>query len=204
MIADDELNLLRANWQHETELPRSESHMNPAQLPQYVRRESVRMRLMLAVKLVMTVSFLAVTLTLAFHKPNVYNVSLAAAVIILLCAGWIISMDTWRGMWSPDSESTDAFLAISIRRCQASLRLISAGVIFASSDLMFIAAWEWWRAAGHGPVSPATFIVSPAMLTTGSAAIAVFFLLSRYRRKKTRELASLMRLREQCRSADEI
>jgi hypothetical protein len=204
MIVDDKLNLWRANWQDETELARSGSRMNSSQLPRYVRRASMQMRLMLAIKLVLTVLFLVVVVSLAVRKPDMYNIGLAAGVIVLFCAGWIIAVDTWRGMWSPDSENTEAFLEISIQRCQASLRLQSAGIVFAGCDLAFIAAWEWWRADGHGPLSPAAFFVSPAMLGIGIAAIVVFFLLSQYRRKKMRELDSLLRLREQCRRADEM
>src|SRR5580658_4419970 len=84
-----------------------------------VKKESRRMRLLLAADILVTLGAGGGTLGWALASRQADVAVLAAAIWTCIAAAWTFGIVNRRGNWSPAAADASAFLNLTIRRCRA-------------------------------------------------------------------------------------
>ena len=187
MNADVELESWRDQWQ-------SAAPVSPDWMER-VERETRQMKRFVAAEIAVTVVIGGGSLVWAALTRRLDGLVLAAGVWCFIGIAWITSMRLRRGAWTPAAANTTAFLDLSILRCRRRRRAIAAQSVLYSLILGFDLAWIYIARPRAGGL--AVFLTSAgiAWIWPVTAALGIAAIL--HYRKLTRELRSLMRVRQQ-------
>jgi hypothetical protein len=181
MNTDHELAAWRDEWQAEPQA------ISTATLRQIVEKESRRMLLRHAAGVLFSLALLAFSADVAYHDATTERIAWAAVVwaLTFTAAGFLI----WnsRRLWTPDQESSAAFIALQCERCRAALRTVRFGRWFVAIELLIAVPW---LSFGRG----SSAVTGVAIVLILSAIYLAYF--AWYRRHKLKELQSLEELRE--------
>lgn len=180
MNMDTELEVWRRQWQSAAAVP--------ADLRRKVERQSRFMRLMVLTEIVVTIVIGGGATMLAVRSPEPDMIVLASVVWFLFAATWAFALTTRRGLWSPASQSTSAFLDLSIRRCRSRRKAAIFGAVLYCCEMTFCLAWIYQHNASIG--STTVLIVS---VVTVLFAIWLIW----YRRRIRAELRYLVSLQRE-------
>jgi Na+/melibiose symporter-like transporter len=161
---DDELLEWRAGWQADPE-PGPEIR---DVIRQRVKRRSLKMALSAAGEMVSAIGMLAFVAWSALRDPTAINVGAMACLALLIL--WAMSFSLWylRGTWRPSAETTSAFVALSVLRCQRRLQALRAGWWLLALELAVMTPWICLRlkaqAAAWGFLAFLTAMVSVGLI----------------------------------------
>jgi hypothetical protein len=187
MSLDTELETWRREWQSETTAP--------PDLRRRVARQSRWLKVMVAGDILVTVVIGGGVIVLAARAPRPDMLLLAAATWLFIVIAWTFRLSTSRGLWSPGSVTTAAFVDLSIRRCRAQLKATVFGAGLFVCQLAFCLGWIYRYSAPGAPLW-AWLFGSVFNRIVWLFTVAFFVCLAWYRRKKRAELTWLLALRE--------
>jgi hypothetical protein len=186
MNANVELDTWQRLWQTQADGPAA------ADLRDRVARETRRRRLGLIGPLLVTIVIGGWSLSRAFASPAFENVLLAVETWMFIAVAWLGGLWIDRGNWQPLSDSTSAFVDISIRRCEAVLRGLQFLVVMYVAQLVFVLAWR----LQFGSIGFIELITSwPVILLGWIAGPGLAFFVTWYGRAKRAELRYLLDVR---------
>ena len=117
------------------------------QLATRVRRQSDRLRIIVAGEIVLTLSMLVASGAVIVRNAGASAVRIGAMVLLYTAAIWAFTLWNRRGIWSPYGESTADFVALLRLRAQRRIRtawfcisVISLAAIVMSREIA--AAWR--------------------------------------------------------------
>jgi len=157
-----------------------------------IRRRSRRLLVFSILEAALAVSFLVASAALVYARPEARIILWAAAVWLFTAVALGYSVRNRRGLWYPETETTESFIAISIRRCEAGLRSIRAGFLLLAAEIVFILLYtlydliSGWRLT---PVRTAVhFGLLAATIAVMSSGLALFGRRKRAELRKWREV----------------
>jgi hypothetical protein len=201
MPVSDELDwdLLSADWRAMTgrDAGPSERDAVPAAVRRAVRGQGIRLKLLTAGEIAITLFLCWLTLSALVRTPSGLTVAWAAATAVLLAWTWRFAIHNRRGVWAPFAETTEAFIALSMERCRRSLATVGFTRLLVAVESGLLVPWVVWSAR-HDAVWQSAEHRLP--LIALCVAVALYFLgvlvwSEWYRRRKVRELTELGRLR---------
>jgi len=136
---DDELLAWRTDWQAET-APTPEVL---EAICRRVRRQSRGMALLLAGELLLAAGALVFLIRFALRHPDPVDVATMAGLCLLTL--WATACSLWlrRGLWKPETETTAAFLALSVGRARRRLRSLRASWWLLGGEVALFIPWIW-------------------------------------------------------------
>jgi hypothetical protein len=193
MNLEQELAQWRDDWRAST--PKEEDQERWRALEKKVKSQSIRMRLYLALELLVSVSFLLISLYVSWRNPTPQNIVWAVAVWVFTFLVQGFSIWNQRGIWGPVSQDTRAFLSLSLQRCQAVLRAIKFCVYIIGAELVFLIVWLSWNLLSHPKTYAENLEIHFRVFLLGVFLSVGFLLFFIWRQKKQqREIASLKEL----------
>jgi hypothetical protein len=135
--SDDELRDWRADWQVD---PEPAPEIRDA-IRQRVQQKSLRMALAAAAEIVFALAMLVFVIWSALREPTPINAGAMACLALLIL--WATGCSLWylRSTWRPNSETTSAFVALSLLRCHRRLRAVRAGWWLLALELAVMIPW---------------------------------------------------------------
>lgn len=127
-----------------THLWNAETPSVPMGLAEKVRREGVWLRVHAALALTLVAGFLGGSLWAAVHFGSTEWVVLAIGVWMVSVYASIYQWQNGSATWTPESETTEAFVRLSLRRCRASLRGVRFGLWLLLVEVLLLGAWQAW------------------------------------------------------------
>jgi len=187
MSLDTELETWRREWQSETAVP--------PDLRRRVERQSRWLKVMVAADILVTVAIGGGVIVLAARAPRPDMLLLAVATWLFIAIAWAFRLSTTRGLWSPASVTTAAFVDLSIGRCRAQLKATVFAAALFVCELAFCLGWIYRRSAPRVPLLLWLF-GSLFNCLVWLFSLVFFVFLVWYRRKKRVELEWLRTLGE--------
>ena len=188
MNQDAELETWRREWQAEAAVP--------ADLRRRVERQSRWLKIGIAADTLVTVVIGGGVLALAARLSQRDMLVLAAATWIFLAAAWTFRLVSHRGLWSPSSMDTAAFVELLVKGCEAKLAATVFGGVLYLSEIAFCLVWIYRHSAPRASWAAWLFFSSRFMDAVWLATFVFFAWLIWYRRKKQAELTWLLTLRD--------
>jgi hypothetical protein len=136
MNANVDLDTWRQLWQARADGP------GAADLRDRVARETRRRHIAVIAPVLVTIVIGGWSVLRAIASPGLDNVLLAVETWIFIAVAWLGGLWIDRGNWRPLSDSTTAFVDISIRRCEATLRGLRFLVVMYVAQFVFILLWK--------------------------------------------------------------
>jgi hypothetical protein len=170
VVADREWDGLAAVWR-DTEVDRA------GEIRALVRRQSRRMRYLLALEVVVTIVVLGLVASIAIRRPGPVTFWWALASVLHTAVVWAFAWWNRRGVWRPMAETTSAYLRLALDRTLRQRRAawFAIGLVAIEGAVMF--AWvELEPARGVWPW------ISAATVFLGAIAVSVVLLLVSGRR----------------------
>jgi hypothetical protein len=161
-------------------------------LRQKVEAGNRAMRRGLMWEIAITIAFGGGSLLWAIVSARAEALVLAVAIWAFIAIAWTASMLLRRDVWEPATNTTAAFLSVSILRCERSLQAIVLQAVLYVAILSFDLVWLYWYLQ---ETDVWTFLTRPLVLfvaviiTPVLAAVALW-----YRGRLRRELENLRRL----------
>lgn len=194
MSRDFDLEALREDWQTEDSVPST--------LRGDVERQSRRMKIGLAGDIAVTVIIGGGSTAWALLSGQKDAGYVAFGTWMFIAAAWMFVLLINRGLWSPSATDATTFLALSIRRCQASLAATWFAAALFVSEMVFGLTWAYTHADLHESVGRWLLFSSVRIGVVWFATVAFVVGLFWFRKKKKRELAKLLDLRKGMLEAD--
>lgn len=194
MSRDFDLEALREDWQTEDSVPST--------LRGDVERQSRRMKIGLAGDIAVTVIIGGGSTAWALLSGQKDAGYVAFGTWMFIAAAWMFVLLINRGLWSPSATDGTTFLALSIRRCQASLAATWFAAALFVSEMVFGLTWAYTHADLHESVGRWLLFSSVRIGVVWFATVAFVVGLFWFRKKKKRELAKLLDLRKGMLEAD--
>jgi hypothetical protein len=181
---------LQALWRQPAPPPRAvQARMRAA-----VRRHSLLMRLATLADVIALAGMVALAAWVWRARPDLYTAAWIAIVIPLAVATLAFNLWNRRGAWRAVSQSTRAFVDLSIRRARARARLAHVLRPFVAFELLAaVGLLAFARATDRAPLGRLVL----AGATVAALAAAVVAWAGWYGRRARRELAELDDLRGQ-------
>lgn len=185
---DDELLAWRADWQAEAG-PTSQAL---EAIRRRVRRQSRGMALLLAGELLLAAGALVFLIRFALHHPDPVDVATMAGLCLLTL--WATACSLWlrRGLWKPETETTAAFLALSVDRGRRRLRSLRASWWLLGGEIALFIPWIWHSLHLGGP--PAAGALAAAygfLLFVVATTAAILIWIGRWTRRELRRLEEM-------------
>ncbi len=188
MSMDTELETWRQEWQSEPAVP--------PDLRRRVERQSRRLKIAIALDILVTVVMGGAVIVLAVRLPRPDMLVLAAATWFFIAGAWAFRLSISRGLWTPAAVNTAAFVDLSIRRCRAQMKAAAFGGVLYVCEIAFCLGWIYRHSARSSPL--AGWLTGSLTARMVWVITTVFFsFLVRYRRKKRGELAWLVSVGEE-------
>jgi len=176
MSVDSEFDIWREQWQSESAVP--------VDLRRKVERQTRTMRVAFAADVLVTIAIGGGTTAWAVLSGRGDVALLAAATWVFIAAAWAFVFLNLRGAWVPHEATMAEFMAISIRRCRASLRAAVFGAVLCVVEVVFCLDWIY-RSDGAGRLEHLDAIAAAGTLVF--LGVCVW-----YRRRQAAELARLL------------
>lgn len=196
MDVDSELQTWRVHWQ-------AAAPVVPGDLRARVERETRLMRWFLAAEVAVTIGIGGGALLLAALTRQTDTLTLAIGTWIFLAIAWAVSFVLRRDAWAPASLSTVAFLDLSIIRCKRRREAIVAQAVLYGAILAFDLIWIYF-ARPDRPGGVAAFVTGGGIAWVWPVTAVLAALAARRRRRLTRELDSLTRLRAKLSAPEDV
>lgn len=186
---------LQALWQQPAPLPPEvQARMRAA-----VRRHSLLMRLATLYDVITLAGVVALAAWVWNARPDPYAAAWIAIVIPLAVASLVFNLWNRRGAWRAVSQSTRAFVDLSIRRATAKARLANMLRAFIAFELLAAAGLlSFARVTDRAPLGRLVLVGA----TVAALATAVLAWARWYARRARAELAELEALRGQLRDGE--
>jgi hypothetical protein len=180
---DDELLAWRADWQAEAG-PTPEAL---AAIRRRVRRQSRGMALLLAGELLLATGALVLLIRFAVRHPDPMDVATMAGLCLLTL--WATACSLWlrRGLWKPETETTAAFLALSVNRSRRRLRGLRAAWWLLAGEIALFVPWIWYSVSTTGSLAAAYGFLLLVVATTA----AILLWIGRWTRRQLRSLEAM-------------
>jgi hypothetical protein len=162
-----------------------------------VKKESRRMRLLLAADILVTIAAGGGTLGWAIASRQADVAVLAAAIWTCIAAAWTFGIVNRRGNWSPAAADASAFWDLTIRRCRAAAAMAVFGIVFWLAEVTFLSAWVYWYLAQRSTITIGGFLSSWPMIVWECATVVFIALSFWYRRRRQAELQTLLEFKRQ-------
>jgi len=186
-VKDDELDGWRREWQAQPAVTMD--------LIRRVERETVTMRwdrlLLLAPA---AVAF--GTTVIAALNPRIDAIVFAAGMWIFMASSWWFLVRNRKGIWGPSSETTAAYLELSIERCRRKLKDFRFGRVLSPFITAFVLVGVWQGFASQGRLESAEghwTLITASLFTIGVVALAMSAQ-NKQRKKTEAELEYLLDL----------
>jgi hypothetical protein len=127
----------------------------PEAIRQHVRRRSRLLAVGLAGELVVALGFSVSLVYRATTHPDPLERLAMGLLALVAMSGLLASWWTWRGTLRASSETTAAFVALSIERSRRLRRAIAVGWGILLGELAVFVPWIWHRLYG-GPQPPSS------------------------------------------------
>jgi hypothetical protein len=189
MATDVELEAWRRDWQA--------ASPPILDLKAKVDRQTRMMRWAVVADIIVTIAIGGGTLALALRSPRTQMLVLTIGAWIFIGIAWAMSFLLRRGAWAPVTATTTAFLDLSILRCRRRREALVAQALLYVMILTFDLVWIYLASAPDSRPGAMAFLMSPVILWIWVVTGALGALAVRHRRKLSRELAALTRLRQQ-------
>lgn len=179
---DDELREWRADWQAE---PEPGPEIRDA-IRRRVQRKSFRMALATVAEVLFALAMLVFVAWSALRQPGpVHAVAMACLALLIL---WATGCSLWylRGTWRPGTETTSAFVGLSLLRCRRRLRAVRAGWWLLALELAVMIPWIVLSLEAKG--------LAFGLLAAATALVSAFLAMAE--RKARRELREWEETRE--------
>ena len=189
-MKDDELDVWRRQWLAQSAVP--------DELIRKVEHETVRLRRAHWAFLAPAAVAASTTLIVVFN-PRLDSIVLAAGMWVLVALSWWAYAQNMKDMWAPASETTAAYLDLSIERCRRALRHFRYGDMISPLITAFVLAGVIEGMKSQGRLESAADIgvaITTSLFTIGVVAF-VMFVNNRQRKKTQTELAHLLDLQRQ-------
>lgn len=171
MSIDAEVDLWRRQWQANPDEPHRDRLA--ADLKAHVARDSRQQKIALIVPILVTVVFGGGIVLQALRTAQPMDIVLAAEVWLFILVTWAGCVRIAQGTWRPLSETTAAFVDLSIRRCRANLRAVPFGLSLYLCQLLIIVllrlpyATHWSAVLTAWPTIVLGAVGFPAVLAGG-------------------------------------
>jgi hypothetical protein len=186
MNANVDIDGWRQLWQASADGP------GAADLRDRVARETRRQKIAMIGPVLVTIVIGGWTLLRAIASPGFDNVLLAVETWLFIAVAWLGGLWIDRGTWRPLSDSTSAFIDISIRRCEAALRGLKFLTVMYVVQLAFVLFWK----LQFSSIELAELMTSwPVIVLGWIAGPALFGFVVWYGRAKRAELSYLLDFR---------
>jgi hypothetical protein len=186
MNANVDIDAWRQLWQASADGP------GAADLRDRVARETRRQKIAMIGPVLVTIVIGGWTLLRGYASPGFDNVLLAVETWLFIAVAWLGGLWIDRGTWRPLSDSTSAFIDISIRRCEAALRGLKFLAVMYVVQLAFVLFWK----LQFSSIGFAELMTSwPVIVLGWIAGPALFGFVVWYDRAKRAELSYLLDLR---------
>lgn len=189
-MKDDELEGWRREWQAQPAVT--------MELIRRVERETVTMRWDRFLLLAPAAVALGTTVIAALN-PRIDAIVFAAGMWIFMAASWRFLVQNRKGIWGPSSETTAAYLELSIERCRRKLKDFRFGRVLSPFITAFVLAGVWQGMASQGRLESAEgywILGAASLFTIGVVAFAISA--QNQKRKQTEaELEYLLDLQRQ-------
>lgn len=157
-----------------------------------VRSASLMMILAAALEYALAVGMLALSFIVAAGNPRPVMLVWCAMIWIFVFAAWGFSLWNRRGIWRPEGQTTEAFVALTRERCLRKLRTVRFTRWLLAAEVIFLVPWGWWEYASD----PVKFALHPQAYLFRYGLIALFVLAASvwsvwYGRWARHELAAL-------------
>jgi Kef-type K+ transport system membrane component KefB len=166
----------------------------PAALRRMVERDRNRAILLTAGEVVVTLVLLALVVSTIVANSDTVSRFWATSVVAFLIAAWAISLATRRGLWRPESQSTDAFVALLRERRRRGLQMIRAALMLTVLQSVFGLAVTFARVGSFGRDAWSAPPVIFAAKWVAGATLVVLVWSVWYRRRLRAQIAELDRL----------
>jgi hypothetical protein len=196
MNTDDELRAWSAEWRRESQVP--------PDLRRRIARGTRRMRWGIAAEILVTVVSSLFSLRFLFEGETESRF-VFATIWATLIAAWGFSIANRRGTWKAASETTSAFLDLSILRAGRTLQALTFSYVLyiVTAALFFAAAWQRVQRRPVPP-DPWTWVTSGGMLVWWTYTAVAFTVMAFEYRRKQRELRALRSFRDQLSQSDDV
>lgn len=184
---DADVQAWRAAWLE----PAAQSPAPTAEaLVRHVRRRGRWIWITLAAEsLIALTAIVALSIVAVVNTDPVERLAMVALAIVV-AAALVFSHVNWRGMHTPATATTAAYLALADDRCRRLRRAVrGAWALLAGEALVFV-PWLWYRSGAPASVFDWPWNFLAAMLAGGAATI---LLLDRWSRREGRIVAELRR-----------
>ena len=186
-MKDDELEGWRREWQAQPAITMD--------LIRRVERETVTMRWDRFILLAPAAVAFGTTI-LAALNPRIDAIVFAAGMWIFMAAVWWFLIQNRKGIWGPSSETTAAYLELSIERCRRKLKDFRFGRVLSPFITAFVLAGVWQGMVSQGRLESAEvyWILIPASLFTIGVVALAMSAQNKQRKKTEAELEYLLDL----------
>jgi hypothetical protein len=186
-MTDDELEIWRRQWRGQPAVP--------IDLIRKVERQTIYMRFgYLALFVPGSVGVGAVVL--AVLMPSLPTMVLAVGVWAFLIIIALMGIKASKSLWAPTTESTAAYVDLSVRRCRAQLKSVRLYYLVAPLLTIFIMAVQYWFLASYDVLKTSRDIAWMVGAWVYASAIMAFvgLLMRRWGKKVRVELSYLENL----------
>lgn len=149
MSAHSEFDAWRQDWQTVTPEPHRENFASS--LREQTARQSRWQKIGLVIPCAVTLGIGWLLVNRAVASQRAIDTALAIEGFIFLIVVWAAVLWAARGTWRPLGETTSEFLALSIRRCRANLRIAPLAIGFYVGQLAVVFALIAWFSGGAVP-----------------------------------------------------
>jgi hypothetical protein len=186
-MKDDELEVWRRQWRGQPEVP--------IDLIRKVERQTVYARIGLLVN-ILPLSVAIVTSVGAFINPNPLSIFIACGFWFFICMAWLYAIRNSKGTWAPATQTTAAYVELSIARSRSYLDSFRFMVAFSILVTVFVlvVVYEGLSSTGRLQTRASYEALALSFLWTIGVMSSVLFVWDRKRRKTKTELAYLLDL----------
>jgi hypothetical protein len=108
---------------------------------------------------------------LSYSASRTTVASLTYRVWLLILVAWTVGLWLGRGNWQAETQSTAAFVRVSVSRCRSRLVAICFAAVFYAVELIFVIAWKQY----YFPVDLQAVLASPVVIMFIAVVTPIFF-----------------------------
>jgi len=189
-MKDDEMEVWRRQWQSQPAIP--------IDLIRRVERQTVYMRLNRISQIVPGLVGVG-TIIAAIVEQTLTWVLLAVGTWLFIVIAWRFTVENMRGVWAPASETTTAYLELSIERCRRQLTSIRFSRALAVLLTAFVVIVDYQILASAGALrTNDSLLIFLGICVLAAAGVVIILVVLRIKYRKTEAelnyLLSLQRL----------
>jgi hypothetical protein len=191
-MTDDELEVWRRAWHSQPAVP--------IDLIRKVERQTIAMRRDWILQIAPGLIGVGIAIA-AVIMQTVTWILLAVGTWFFIFIGWRFMLENQRGVWAPASETTAAYVELSIERCRRALHNIRFGnvMLWLLTAFVLIADYQILKSEG-GLSTTSDFLITIGVFALTTIAVSMIFIFQLRKRRQTQaDLEYLLDLQRQAR-----